>query len=71
MRSAPHVHHGGSAGVDNGKCWRPNVSLAQIATGDLDVTVLGQLPATNLPLRDQFEAGSVAVIGFETPLRSR
>jgi hypothetical protein len=36
---------------------------AQIAAGDLDVAVVGQLPATNLPLGDQFEAGSMQVIG--------
>ena len=39
----------------------------QIATGDFDITVVGQLPAANLPLSDEFEPGSVQVVGFEAP----
>ena len=30
-------------------------AFTQIATGDLDIAVVGQLPAANLPLGDQFE----------------
>jgi hypothetical protein len=41
----------------------------QIATGDLDVAVLGQLPAANLPFGDEFEPGAVQVVGFEAPFR--
>src|SRR5205823_8966045 len=35
----------------------------QIATGDLDIAVVGQLPPPNLSLGDQFEPGPVKVIG--------
>jgi len=31
---------------------RTEVSLAQIATRDLDIAVVGQLPAAQLPLHD-------------------
>ena len=44
-------------------------SPAQIATGDLDVPIVGQLPAANLPFGDEFEPGPVEVIGFEAPFR--
>jgi hypothetical protein len=48
---------------------RLNFPFPQIATGDLDIPVLGQLAATNLPLGDEFEPGPVEVIGFEAPFR--
>jgi hypothetical protein len=38
---------------------RPAFPFPQIATGDLDIAVIGQLPTANLPLGDQFEPGSV------------
>ena len=41
----------------------------QIATGDLDFTVVGKLPAANLPFGDQFEARPVKMVGFEAALR--
>src|ERR1700680_4813785 len=42
-------------------------SLTQISAYDLDITVVGQLPATNLPLSDQFEPGPMKMIGFKAP----
>jgi hypothetical protein len=36
----------------------------QIATGDLDIAVVGQLPSTNLPFGDQFEPRPVKVVRF-------
>jgi hypothetical protein len=36
--------------------------VSQISTRDLDVAIVGQLPATNLPLGDQFEPGSLQMI---------
>jgi hypothetical protein len=41
--------------------------LTQISAYDLDITVVGQLPATNLPLSDQFEPGPMKMIGFKAP----
>ena len=37
----------------------------QIATGDLDIPIVGQLPAANLPFGDQFEPRPVKMVGFE------
>ena len=48
---------------------RLDCPFPQIATGDLDITVVGQLPAAKFPLRDEFEPGPVKVIGFDTPFR--
>jgi hypothetical protein len=45
------------------------VPLAQIAPGDFDIAVVGQMPATNLPLGDEFERGLVKMVGFEAPFR--
>lgn len=45
--------------------------LPQIATGDLDITVVGQLPTPNLPFGDQFEPRPVEVLRFEAALRRR
>jgi hypothetical protein len=50
---------------------RSGFPLPQIATGDLDVGVVGLLAATDLSLGDEFEPGSVKVIGFEASFRSR
>jgi hypothetical protein len=44
---------------------RPDFPFPQIATGDFDIAVVGQLPAANLPLGDEFEPGPVQVVGFE------
>jgi len=42
-------------------------SFTQIATGDFDIAVVGQLPAANFPLSDEFEPGSAQVVSFEAP----
>jgi len=44
---------------------RPVFSFPKIATGDLDIAIIGQLPVANLPLGDQFKPGPVKVVGFE------
>jgi hypothetical protein len=41
----------------------------QIATGDLDIPIFGQLLPANLSLRDDFESGAVKVVGLEAPFR--
>ena len=51
-------------------CWW-GCSLPQIATSDLDVAIVGQLPASNLPFCDEFEPGPVKVVGFEAAFRRR
>src|SRR5262249_49200670 len=38
--------------------------LAQIAPGDLDVTIVGQLPPSQLPLDCKLETGALEVEGF-------
>jgi hypothetical protein len=43
--------------------------LPKIAPGDLYVAIIGQLPAAHLALGDEFEPGSMKIIGFETALR--
>ena len=48
---------------------RADFSFPQIAPGDLDIPIVGQLPAANLPLGNEFEPGPVEVIGFEAPFR--
>jgi hypothetical protein len=50
---------------------RPDFRFLQIAAGNLDIAVVGQLAATELPLGDQFESGSVKVVGFEAAFRRR
>jgi hypothetical protein len=45
--------------------------FTQIATGDLDVPIVGQLPAASLPFGDEFEPGPVKVVGFEAPFWRR
>jgi hypothetical protein len=47
------------------------MALAQISTRDFDVAIVGQLPATDLPLGDEFEPGPVKMVGFEATLRRR
>jgi hypothetical protein len=47
------------------------LSFAQISTRNLDIAILGQLPATDLSLGDQFEPSSLQIIGFEAPFRGR
>jgi hypothetical protein len=43
-------------------CWRSGIPFTEIAAGDFDVAVLGQLPATDLPLVDKFQPGPMKVI---------
>jgi hypothetical protein len=50
---------------------RPPFSFPQIATGDLNIAVVGQLPSTNLPFGDQFEPRPVKVVRFEAAFRCR
>jgi hypothetical protein len=45
--------------------------LAQITSGDLDVAVLGQLPATQLTLRDHLEPCALKVECLDAPLGRR
>jgi hypothetical protein len=46
---------------------RPDFPFPQIASGDLDIPIVGQLPAANLPLGDKFEPSPVNVIAFDAP----
>jgi hypothetical protein len=46
-------------------------AFRQIAPGDLDIPVIGQLPVPHLPLGDQFEPGPMKMIGFEAPFGRR
>jgi hypothetical protein len=48
---------------------RPDFPFSQIATGDLNIPIVGQLPAPNLPLGDEFKPGPVQMVGFEAPFR--
>jgi hypothetical protein len=41
----------------------------QIATGDLDIPIVGQLPAANLSFGDQFEPRPFKMVGFEAAFR--
>jgi hypothetical protein len=49
---------------------RLDFPLPQIATGDLDISIVGQLPAANLPFGDEFEPSPVQMVGFEAAFRS-
>jgi hypothetical protein len=42
-----------------------DLPIPKIATGDLDIAVVGQLPSTDLPFGGQFEPRPVKVIRFE------
>jgi hypothetical protein len=46
---------------------RPDLSFTQIATGDLDIPIVGQLLPANFPLSDEFEPSPVNVIAFDAP----
>jgi hypothetical protein len=48
---------------------RCDIPFPQISTRNLDVPIVGQLPAANLPLGDEFEPGPVKMIGFEASFR--
>jgi DNA end-binding protein Ku len=45
--------------------------LAQVAPGDLDIAIFGQLAPSELPLSDALEARPLQVIGFDTALGYR
>jgi hypothetical protein len=45
--------------------------LPQIATGDLDISIVGQSPPPNLPLGDEFKPGPVKMVGFKAAFRCR
>jgi hypothetical protein len=49
----------------------PRVAFAQIAPGDLDVAVIGQLPLSQLALDRQLEACPLEMEGFNATLRGR
>jgi hypothetical protein len=46
-------------------------SFPQIATGDLNIAVVGQLPPPNLPLSDEFEPRPVKMVDFEAAFGRR
>jgi hypothetical protein len=48
---------------------RRDFSFPQIATGDLDTPIVGQLLAAHLSLSDQFKPGPVKVEGFRAAFR--
>jgi hypothetical protein len=45
--------------------------MPKIAPGDLDVAIVGQLPAAHLPLGNQFEPRSMDIVGFQAPVGCR
>ena len=45
-------------------------AFTEIAAGDLDIAIVGQLLPADLPLGDEFEPGPMKVIGFEAAFRS-
>jgi hypothetical protein len=50
---------------------RPAFPFSEIATRNLDIPVVGQLPSPNLSLGNEFESGPLKVVGFEAPFRCR
>jgi hypothetical protein len=48
---------------------RLDFPFPQIATSDLDIPIVGQLPAANVPFRDEFEPCLVQVVCFDAALR--
>ena len=47
----------GTGPVGRGRCRCSGFAFAQVATGNLDIAVIGQLPPPNLPLGNEFEPG--------------
>jgi hypothetical protein len=45
--------------------------LAQISTRNLNVAIVGQLPATDLPLCDPFQSSPMQMVGFEASFGRR
>jgi hypothetical protein len=58
-----------SAIPDRAWTTRGDFSFSQIATGDLNITFVGQLPPPNLPLGDEFEPGPMKVVGLDAAFR--
>jgi hypothetical protein len=50
---------------------RPRFAFPQVSAGDLDIAVIGQLPAAQLAFGDQFESGPLKMVAFEAPLWRR
>jgi hypothetical protein len=48
---------------------RSGFPLSQIATSELDIAVVGQLPPPKFALSDKFEPGAVKMAGFEAASR--
>src|SRR5262249_55885144 len=65
----PHIGLPCFERVDLSVSHRLGVMFAQIASSDLDVTIIGQLPPSQLPLDRKLEAGSLEVEGFQATLR--
>jgi hypothetical protein len=59
---APYKHH--QTRVNGG-------TLSQIAPGDFDVAVIGQLPTPQLALGNPLKSRAVEVVGFDAALRGR
>jgi hypothetical protein len=43
--------------------------FAQVATGNLDIAVIGQLPTTDFPFGDELKLGPMEMVGFEASFR--
>jgi len=54
--------------VSNRERWPAWFSIPQVAPGDLDIAVLGQLPPANLSLGNQFKPSPVEVVRFKAAL---
>lgn len=50
---------------------RPAFSFPKIATGDLDIPIVGQLPPSNLSFGYEFQPRPVKVVRFEAAFRRR
>jgi len=48
---------------------RPDFPFPQIATGDLDIAVVGQQPPPKFALGDEVEPGPMKMVGFEAAFR--
>jgi hypothetical protein len=47
---------------------RPAFPFPQIATGDLDIAVISQLPPPKFALDNEFKPGPMKIVGFDAPL---
>src|SRR2546421_2228951 len=46
----------------------PGITFMQVASGDLDIAVIGQLPSSQLPFDRKLEAGALEVKRFQATL---